>query len=362
MKNVKYCKFALLLIVFAPVFHSACITLRTNHKEAVPSTIFYPSLPELPRFQYLTTISSSADIQKKRSPFFKFILGDGIEKPDMINKPYGIDIFEGIIYVCDLKNGAIERLDLRQKKFDYFAARSGEKLKTPINLKIDPQKKQVLVADMGRKQILSFDLAGNFLRTYGAAGQFEPSDIDFHDERLYVCDVKGHKIHVLDRSSGAIIKTIGGPGSKQGEFFHPSNICISNDMLYVSDTSNFRVQIFDLEGNFIVQFGEIGDRPGNFSRNKGIAVDRAGRIIVVDAAFENIQIFDKEFHLLLFMLGPGAEKDSINLPAGIVIDYDNIGYFSKFISPRFKPEYLLFVTSNFGLNKINVYACGQYQE
>ncbi|MCJ7679307.1 MAG: 6-bladed beta-propeller, partial [Candidatus Aminicenantes bacterium] len=197
---------------------------------------------------------------------------------------------------------------------------------------------------------------------FGKQDQFHPSDVDISGERLYVCDVRGHKIHVLNKKTGETIKIIGQPGSLDGELFHPSNICIENNKLYVSDTTNFRVQIFDLEGQFLGKFGQVGDRPGDFSRNKGIAVDRNGRIYVVDAAFENLQVFSEQYQILMYLLGPGTERYNINLPAGVAVDYDSLPHFKKYIAPGFRAEYLVFVTSNFGLNKVNVYAFGTYNE
>jgi len=129
----------------------------------------------------------------------------------------------------------------------------------------------------------------------------------------------------------------------------------------VSDTTNFRISIFDLKGNFINTFGEAGKKPGEFARPKGIDIDRDGRIYVVDSAFQNVQVFNKDFKLLLFMFSPGGELHNINLPADIHIDYDNMKYFKKYISPDFKAEYLIFVSSQFGLSKVNVYAFGEYE-
>jgi DNA-binding beta-propeller fold protein YncE len=185
--------------------------------------------------------------------------------------------------------------------------------------------------------------------------------VDVFEHKLFICDIKGHQVHVLDKTTGETLYKIGKPGSKEGELFHPSNIYIQKDRLYVSETTNFRVQIFGLEGDFIARFGRIGDRPGEFARNKGVAVDKEERIYVVDAAFENVQVFNREFQLLLFMFGRGYDEGNINLPAGITIDYDHIQYFKKYLSPKFEAEYLLFVTSNYGPNKINVYAFGNYK-
>ena len=51
----------------------------------------------------------------------------------------------------------------------------------------------------------------------------------------------------------------------------------------------------------IRSFGEAGDSLGNFHRPKGIALDSEGHVYVVDAAFNNFQIFDREGQLLLFV-------------------------------------------------------------
>lgn len=325
--------------------------------------IFYPPLPDTPRFQYLTTFSTSDDIKKRKSKFFNFIAGAEQEKPLVIKKAYGVDIYDGVIYVCDFGSGAVVALDLKNRKFDYIGISGSGKLLKPINLKIDKESKILYVADMGRKQVVCYDLvSGKPLKFYGVKGQFDPSDVDIHEEKIFICDVKAHQIHVLDRETSKTLYKIGKAGSAEGEFFHPTNICIKNDRLYVSDTTNFRIQVFDLRGKFLDTFGKVGKRPGNFSRSKGIAVDNEGRIYVVDAAFENVQVFNHEFKLLLFMLRSGGEKHNIYLPAGIAIDYDNIEYFRQYLSPDFKAEYLLVVTSQFGLNKVNVYAFGSYQK
>lgn len=353
----------LVLIIF---FLAACgggpKTAKVTPSKRSGDYIFYPPLPNTPKYQYLTTFSSSMDLQKKKSKFFKFVAGDEQKKPKFIKKAYGVDICNGVIYVCDVRGGAIVTLNLKTKKFGYIGITGSARLRKPVNLKIDKKNKIIYVADIGRKQVLSFTTEGQRLKSYGKKGQFDPSDVDFHEDKLFVCDVKRNKVHVLNVKTGETLYKIGKSGSTDGEFFHPSNIAVRNDRLYVSDTTNFRIQIFDLLGNFKGKFGEIGELPGYFSRPKGIDVDREGRILVVDAAFENVQVFDKEFKLLLWMFNSGSEKHNVNLPAGITIDYSNVDYFKKYLSPKFKAEYLLFVTSNFGPNKVNVYAFGNYHQ
>ena len=43
------------------------------------------------------------------------------------------------------------------------------------------------------------------------------------------------------------------------------------------------------------------------------------------------------------------------LPAKVIIDYDNLSYFKKFVDPGYELKYLLLVTNQYGPDKINVY-------
>jgi hypothetical protein len=326
--------------------------------------IFYPPLPNQPRYQYLTTFSSSKDFEKKKSKFLKFIVGEKEKKPrQQIRKAYGVDIYDGIIYVCDIGAGVVVTINLKTRKFGYLGERGSGKLQKPVNLFIDRDKKLLYAADVNRRQVICYTLEGKVVRFYGTQGQFSrPVDVDHYGDKLFVCDVGTHQVVVIDKKEGKTLYTIGKPGSKEGELFHPTNIVIRHDRLYISDTTNFRVEIFDLDGKFQATFGRIGMTPGTFARNKGIDVDKEGRIYVVESKYDKVQVFDRDFRLLLFIFEPGNERHNINLAAGIAVDYDNVKYFKEYLSPNFNAEYLLLVTSNFGPNKVNVYAFGSYNQ
>jgi len=60
-------------------------------------------------------------------------------------------------------------------------------------------------------------------------------------------------------------------------------------------------EIFDKAGQFISTFGRLGDGTGNLSRPKGMAIDQYGHIYVVDALFNNVQIFNEQGKLLLII-------------------------------------------------------------
>ena len=56
---------------------------------------------------------------------------------------------------------------------------------------------------------------------------------------------------------------------------------------------------------------------GTFARPKGVAVDSEGNAWVVDALFDNVQVFDGEGRLLLVIGGPGQTAGEFWSPAGI---------------------------------------------
>jgi hypothetical protein len=110
----------------------------------------------------------------------------------------------------------------------------------------------------------------------------------------------------------------------------------------------------------------MGDQLTQFAKPKGITVDDAGRIYVVDGGTNVVQLYDDQFRLLTFFGWPGLPYGSLNGPAGIVTSKDNIEFFQKFAAPGFKIESLVYVLSQFGqefcIPRISVYAMGEMKK
>ena len=85
-----------------------------------------------------------------------------------------------------------------------------------------------------------------------------------------------------------------------------------------------RILQFDPSGTLTRTIGSLGDNIDELARPKGVAVDRAGRIWVVDSMPEVAKIYDREGRLLLFFGLPGNEPGMMNLPAKIILDYDHV--------------------------------------
>ena len=63
-------------------------------------------------------------------------------------------------------------------------------------------------------------------------------------------------------------------------------------------------------------------------------MDSEGHIYVVDAAFNNFQIFDEEGKLLLWVGNPGSRPGEFYLPSGMYIDREDRIYVTDTFNRR----------------------------
>ena len=330
---------------------SGCATA----KKAPPGYTVFPPPPDEPRIQFLTSFSSDADLGRTAS-FADYITGKPTG-PNPLIKPYGMALQNGKLHVCDTMASAIEVFDLAKKRATYFAPRGEGRLQTPINITIDTDGTRY-VADTGREQVLIFGKDDAFAGALGTKGEMRPCDVALTADRLYVADLKGHSVRVYSKGDRKLLFTVPrDPKAEKGKLFSPTNLAIDpKGRLLASDTGAFSVQVYDLEGNHLRTIGQQGVAPGLFARPKGVAVDREGVAYVVDAATQVVQLFDPEGKLLMFFGQPGAStRGELYLPAGVKLDYDNVGLFQKQVMPGYTLKHLVLVTSQFGDRKVNVY-------
>lgn len=334
------------------ILAAACATTQAR----IAAPVFFPPAPDLPRIQYLTSFSGLKDIEEQ-SAFNRFVVG---EIQDVkLDKPYGVAVFDGKIYVCDT-NSTVIVFDLKSRSFGALKGAEGPgRLLGPVNISIERDGTKY-VADPVRGQVVAFDREDTYLRAYGEPGAWRPVDAVPFDDRLYVADPANGLVKVFDRSSGDLLESIGSEGDPSERLDRPTNLAFDfKGFLYVTDVGRFQVVKFDRDGHFKTAFGRPGDNPGHFARPKGIALDREGRLYAVDASFNNVQVFNDGARLLMFFGGAGDQPGSFVLPAKVSIDYDNLQYFQKYVQPGFEMEYIVLVTSQFGPRLVNVLAYGR---
>jgi len=337
-----------------------CASTGTPEPVLEAPVVLYPPPPQTPRVQFLTAISDSKDVEEPRSPSFWQRLSGEQEQEDAVTsivRPYGIAIHDGVLYVCDTDVAGIDVIDLRARTFDHWLPSGFGQLRKPINCTVDPESGRLFVADVERGDVSVFGPDHSFVAAFGAVEGSRPTDVAVLDGRAWIADLENREVRVYDVASLEQVGTLPhADADSTGRLLGPTNLWVTKEHVYVSDFGASQVKVYSHDGRFVRAVGSYGDGVGQFARPKGIAVDREGVLYAVDAAFENVQLFNAEDQLLMPIGGPYRGPGDLWLPAQVTIDYDNVNYFQHYVHESLEAEYLILVTSQFGPDKINIYA------
>jgi DNA-binding beta-propeller fold protein YncE len=327
--------------------------------ETVPRT-FWPPPPNEPRIQYLRSFSLSSDVERERSAIDKLVFGDEAQVLP-IGKPYGVDVWNGRIYVCDITNPAVVILDLAQQETRLMLTRGADQMAQPTDIAIaDDGMKYVI--DRRRGRIFVFNEMDRHVGTWGDQS-LTPAGVAVHGDELFVPDFTTQSVLVYDRFRGAQLRAVGGADEEGGGLIRPLGAHVDAEgSLFVGDVIRGRVQVYDADGAVTRTLGQITDTPGGFVRPKHLVVDADGVLYVVDASFQNVQMFNDQGELLMFFGGPGNFDGSMSLPAGIAVHEGVFAPFAGDVHPAFDAQRLLFVTNQFGPHRVAVYAMGRLRE
>lgn len=87
----------------------------------------------------------------------------------------------------------------------------------------------------------------------------------------------------------------------------------NGDFLLGDGYWNSRIVRYNAKGDFLMEFGELGDGPGQFDLVHGVAIDRNRRIYVGDRSNNRIQVFTEEGEFV-------DEWPDVSDPVGVFID------------------------------------------
>ncbi len=157
---------------------------------------------------------------------------------------------------------------------------------------------------------------GEILASFGAGLFVLPHGIHVDaDGNVWVTDsqgneagAKGHQV-IKFSPEGEVLLTLGRagtPGSEPGLLNEPCDVITApNGDIFVSDGhsgqnadppegSTGRIIKFSPEGEYIAEWGQIGDGPGEFRTPHALEMDSQGRLFVADRGNHRIQIFDQD--------------------------------------------------------------------
>ena len=169
--------------------------------------------------------------------------------------------------------------------------------------------------------ILKYDRnTGEILANFGAGLFVLPHGLHVDDDgNVWVTDsqgneagTKGHQVIKFSPDGEELMRLgeAGQPGSDPGQLNEPCDVIVApNGDIFVSDGHSGqspdppagrtgRILKFDSEGNFIMEWGEIGFRPGQFRTPHALEFDSQGRLFVADRGNHRIQIFSQDGELL----------------------------------------------------------------
>jgi streptogramin lyase len=271
-----------------------------------------------------------------------------------INQPFGVEIGpDGALYICEIGHHRVRRLDLKSGELTTVAGNGTKgyggdggpateaQLNEPYEVRFDSNGNMLFV-EMQNHLVRKVDaktgsistVAGTGKAGFGGDGgpalkaQFSsPHSIALDQyDNIYVADIGNHRIRRVHAKSG-IVTTIAGNGERKlptdGEtaavkpMIGPRALFVQEGTLWIALREGHSVWRMDLANRVLRhvagtgQKGFSGDggpaKDATFDGPKGIALDRAGNIYVVDTENHAIRKLDSKGGQITTLAGQGPE-------------------------------------------------------
>jgi DNA-binding beta-propeller fold protein YncE len=259
------------------------------------------------------------------------------------NRPHEIRFDKkGDLYISDMSNQVIRKVDMETKIISTFAGVGPEKgfagdggpaskakFSDPISIQFDPDG-NLCVCDIGNHRVRKIDMKTGIITTVCGNGKkeatpdgapfspetpiFGPRAIEFDREgNGWLVLREGNAVYKIDRASGKMQRIAG--NGKQGNTGNggpavaaslagPKGIALdpAGTFAYLADTESHTIRVIDLKSGTIdvlVGTGRKGDGPDgpprecSLARPHGVFVDRDGSLWIGDSENNRIRIFKR---------------------------------------------------------------------
>ena len=201
------------------------------------------------------------------------------------------------------------------------------KLLNPTGIAVDSGN-VIYVADAQQGRVYGYDLNGVLIITLGKTGDLAyPMGIavDKRRNRIYVADSHAHLVKAYTSLGDRLFDIGNGPSDKRLK--SPVGLALDREgRLFVLDSQAKQVHIYDPEGIPVKKFPISRGVPGDSLKPRGIAVDSAGHIYVADSVNNNILIFESDGSYLRTWGKTGILGGDFWTPQGLFIDERDLIY------------------------------------
>ena len=174
----------------------------------------------------------------------------------------------------------------------------------PVGIAIDASNRFLYAVDTQQDQVLVYDADSlKLLRRIGTGGKNHyltppgdfgaPQGIALDSEgNVYVTDTLNDRVEIFD-ADGNFISTFGKAGDGPGTFSRPKGIAIDSDgHIWVADEITDRLQVFNKEGKLLTYVGlGHGELPGQFKALVGVAIDKQNHVFTTEQFPGRLQEF-----------------------------------------------------------------------
>ena len=230
------------------------------------------------------------------------IAGRGVMRfTHLLNDPYGVTVDkDDNIYVVENGTNQIGKFSSEGVLLATAGSKGSGDLQFnyPYDICYNHGNNNLYVPDRSnhRIQVLTSDLT--FVRYFGTEGsengQFlYPTCAAFDSaNNIYVSDYKNHRVQVFT-ADGRFLRVFSDKVNNQ-KLSSPWAIAIdSSDTVYVSENGPHYVSVFTSQGEYITTIGGQGSKEGQFNGIYGLSIDRNDSVIVSDCGNDRLQIFEQ---------------------------------------------------------------------